>query len=190
MHLTPLAAISASVALPFSSMARSVKAMLAPSSANLRAMALPMPRAAPVMSAVFPVNNPILIVYIIDYKSSPLKKEDLLLYIQRLGIIADIDFKDTSYEEKEEMILLYMNSQHFHHFTSFNATIMNCVYKTKNTFLRLKGSCLTSDEEDLFVTNSRLEPIDNFTAAFNYLIPKLDEEQEKKANKIIAKLNY
>ena len=94
-------------------------------------------------------------VYIIDYKSSPLKKEDLLLYIQRLGIIADIDFKDTSYEEKEEMILLYMNSQHFHHFTSFNATIMNCVYKTKNTFLRLKGSCLTSDEEDLFVTNNR-----------------------------------
>ena len=95
-------------------------------------------------------------VYIIDYKSSPLKKEDLLLYIQRLGIIADIDFKDTSYEEKEEMILLYMNSQHFHHFTSFNATIMNCVYKTKNTFLRLKGSCLTSDEEDLFVTNNRI----------------------------------
>ena len=48
----------------------------------------------------------------------------------------------------------------------------------------------TLKKEDLFVTNSRLEPIDNFTANFNYLIPKLDEEQEKKANKIIAKLNY
>ena len=48
----------------------------------------------------------------------------------------------------------------------------------------------TLKKEDLFITNSRLEPIDNFTADFNYLIPKLDEEQEKKANKIIAKLNY
>ena len=48
----------------------------------------------------------------------------------------------------------------------------------------------TLKKEDLFVTNSRLEPKDNFTADFNYLIPKLDEEQEKKANKIIAKLNY
>lgn len=48
----------------------------------------------------------------------------------------------------------------------------------------------TLKKEDLFVTNSRLEPIDNFTANFNYLIPKLDEEQEKKANKIIARLNY
>ena len=67
---TPLAAISASVALPFSSITRSVNAMLAPSSANLSAMALPMPRAAPVIRAVLPVNNPILLICLICFKKS------------------------------------------------------------------------------------------------------------------------
>jgi hypothetical protein len=36
--------------------------MFAPSSANFSAIALPIPRAAPVMSAVFPLNNPIVFV--------------------------------------------------------------------------------------------------------------------------------
>jgi 23S rRNA pseudouridine1911/1915/1917 synthase len=39
---------------------RNEKAILAPSEANFIATALPMPRAAPVIRAVLPVNNPIL----------------------------------------------------------------------------------------------------------------------------------
>jgi hypothetical protein len=34
--------------------------MFAPSEANFKAIALPMPRAAPVTMAVLPVNNPIV----------------------------------------------------------------------------------------------------------------------------------
>ena len=54
---TPKAAISASVAFALSSMAKSVNAISAPSFANLIAIALPIPRAAPVITATFPCNN-------------------------------------------------------------------------------------------------------------------------------------
>ena len=40
----------------------SVKAISAPSDANLRAIALPIPLDAPVIRATFPVNNPIVLV--------------------------------------------------------------------------------------------------------------------------------
>ena len=66
LALTPRAAISASVALPFSSITKSVNAMFAPSCANFNAMALPMPRAAPVTRAVLPVNNPIFILFMLE----------------------------------------------------------------------------------------------------------------------------
>ena len=63
-QVTPRASISLRVAsspAAISSLStRSVKAMFAPSLANFIATALPMPRAAPVTRAVFPVNNPIL----------------------------------------------------------------------------------------------------------------------------------
>ena len=65
--LTPRASISFSVALPFSSITRSVNAMLAPSCAKRSASAFPIPRAAPVMSAVFPSRS---FMYIILNKNS------------------------------------------------------------------------------------------------------------------------
>src|SRR5574344_1459608 len=73
LHFTPRASISLRVAsrpAAISSLStRSVNAMLAPSWANFIATALPIPRAAPVMRAVFPVNNPImcLFVYVICF---------------------------------------------------------------------------------------------------------------------------
>ena len=55
----PYAAISAIVPFASSLISRSVNAMSAPSDANCRATALPMPRAAPVISATFPSKRPI-----------------------------------------------------------------------------------------------------------------------------------
>ena len=51
-------------------MTRSVNAMFAPSSANLRARALPIPRAAPVIMAVFPVKSPIFRLNIYGYNDN------------------------------------------------------------------------------------------------------------------------
>jgi hypothetical protein len=57
LAFTPNATSSFSVAFATSSYAKSVKAIEAPSCANRNAIALPIPRAAPVMSATFPAKS-------------------------------------------------------------------------------------------------------------------------------------
>ena len=57
---------SSSKAFPFSTDDKKVNATLAPCSANLSATALPIPREAPVINAVFPSNNFIVMDSIFD----------------------------------------------------------------------------------------------------------------------------
>lgn len=110
------------------------------------------------------------ILYVINYDKSLLKGNDLLQYIENTGIFADIEFIDTSYEEKALMLELYMNSSHFHHFPSFNIAILNCIYCLKNNPTRLEDSILTKDEEQTF-TKSHQELLKDWMSFFDsYLV--------------------
>ena len=56
-------ALSCVLNIPFSSITKSVKAIFAPSAANFNAIALPIPRAAPVTTATLPSNSFILLKF-------------------------------------------------------------------------------------------------------------------------------
>lgn len=47
----------------------------------------------------------------------------------------------------------------------------------------------TLKKQDLFLTNSRLEAVNDFTADFNYLIQELIPEEEEKVTELIQTLN-
>ena len=47
----------------------------------------------------------------------------------------------------------------------------------------------TLKKQDLFLTNSRLEAVNDFTADFNYLIQELVPEEEEKVTELIQTLN-
>jgi hypothetical protein len=96
-------------------------------------------------------------IYIFDYdKSQPFEKcTDFLDYINHLGICSDIKFNDTDEKIRFKLLLYYMNSSHFNHILSFNIAILNCIYKLKNTSLRLKGSALTDSMENNFMLHNK-----------------------------------
>lgn len=114
-------------------------------------------------------------IYVFDYDNSEKSENitDFLDYINNMGIIADVLFKDTSYDIRQKLITYYMTSSHFNHILSFNIAILNCIYKLKKTSIRLKGSALTNDMEECFVKeneellNKWIEFIDSY---FIYMI--------------------
>ena len=91
-------------------------------------------------------------IYVFDYDNSEQYDihTDFLDYINNMGIIADVLFKNTDYEIRKELLEYYMNSSYYNHILSFNIAIMNCIYKVKKQPIRLKGSALTNDMEELF----------------------------------------
>lgn len=91
-------------------------------------------------------------LYIINYKDSQLKKEDFFDYLEKTSLFADIDTSNIPEDEILDLLFIYMNSQYFHHFLSFNIAIMNCIYKIKKSQPRLMGSCLSSKGEDKFIS--------------------------------------
>lgn len=93
-------------------------------------------------------------IYLFDYDKSKLKGIDLLNYIEHLGLVADIKFEKTPKEEKFQLLKAYMDSNYFHHFTSFNVAIMNCIYRLKDYPYRHNHSCLTLNEESEFAKNN------------------------------------
>lgn len=93
-------------------------------------------------------------IYLIDYDSSTLKNQEFLDYIERIGLVADVEFKNTSSNDKFELLKLYMESKYFHHFLSFNIAIMNCIYGLKGFSMRLGHSCLTFEEEIQFTKDN------------------------------------
>lgn len=109
-------------------------------------------------------------VYIIDYSSSPYKGNDLLNYLEQVGITADVDLTNVSYDDKEKLIESYMTSESFFHFVHVNVAIMNCIYLLKNSKIRLKESCLTSSEEERFM-NRHKELLERWIEFFDsYLV--------------------
>lgn len=95
------------------------------------------------------------VLYVINYDKSTIKGIELLQYIENTGILADIEFIDTSLDERFSMLESYMSSSYFHHFPSFNATILNCIYKLKKQSIHLNDSILTVDEEKSFTTSHK-----------------------------------
>lgn len=90
-------------------------------------------------------------LYVIDYQNSSLKGEDFFKYLEKTALLADIDTSNVSEDEILNLLDIYMNSQYFHHFLSFNIAVLNCIYKIKNYPARLQGSCLTTKGEDKFI---------------------------------------
>lgn len=94
-------------------------------------------------------------LYIVDYNKSSLKDEEFFKYLERTAILADVDTLNVSEDEILNLLDIYMNSNYFHHFLSFNIAILNCVYKIKKSPMRLKGSCLTTKGEDKFIESHK-----------------------------------
>ena len=96
-------------------------------------------------------------VYVFDYDNSQSfdKPSMFLDYINNVGVLSDILFTQTDKSIRFEILSHYMNSKHFNHILSLNIAIMNCIYKTKGTNIRLKGSALTHDMEVEFAKNNQ-----------------------------------
>lgn len=95
-------------------------------------------------------------VYIFDYKKSKINGNDFYNYITNIGVIGDIYFDETiSYEEKENILLRYMNDKRFLHFSSLNATIFDIIHLVKNINIHLDISIFSIDEEIKFFNNHK-----------------------------------
>lgn len=113
-------------------------------------------------------------VYVFDYEKSSLKGLDFLNYIKNVSVIADIFMPQTTdYLTKSTLLLSYMKSQKFYHITSFNYTILQILYKMKNSDMNTKYSLLTENEIELFIKENNIflqEFIKIFDSIFAYMM--------------------
>lgn len=108
-------------------------------------------------------------VYIFDYSKSLYKRFQFYDYISNIGIIADIYFdENVEYIDKKLLLEKYMNDNHFLHFLSFNSAIFNVLCLYKKVDLRIETSCLTKEEEKLFLKEN-IELISKWKAFYDSL---------------------
>lgn len=96
-------------------------------------------------------------IYQFDYDNSEHTNncEEFLDYINKMGIISDVYFNNTPENIRTKLLEYYMTNIHFNHILSFNIAIMNCIYKLKQTLLRIKGSALSNEMEINFVNTHK-----------------------------------
>lgn len=80
--------------------------------------------------------------YLISYDNSSIKSINLIKYINNLGIIADIQFTNTTpISDIYEILEYYISSSYFNHFQSLNSIILNCIYYLKGYEMILPMVC-------------------------------------------------
>lgn len=89
-------------------------------------------------------------IYCFNYQSSELKGSEFYHYLKSSGITCDINFENTSFEDKSLILKSYMSDLMFNNIHSLNIVILNIVKKIKSISKRNVLSCFSEDEEQLF----------------------------------------
>lgn len=148
------------------------------------------------IKSVFENNNN---VYYINYKDSELKGPIFLTYLANLEIPAEVNLENSTYEEKEELIKVYMETRNLYECPSLLLNIINIMFQFKgvDTTNMINHPVFSPKEVTTFI-NSHKELVTKWVQfiessilfAMNSLNPDEDSFEIKKNFPVINDANY
>ena len=96
------------------------------------------------------------IIYLVNYKNSDLKGVVFLTYLSNLDLPAEIDFSENSFEEKEELFKIYMETRNIIPCDTlrFNAAAFLLEKRGLNSFNYLDKLYFSKEEMKKFIENN------------------------------------
>ncbi|MFT6630569.1 MAG: hypothetical protein ACJAS4_000507 [Bacteriovoracaceae bacterium] len=134
------------------------------------------------------------ILYLVNYKESELKGVVFLTYLSNLDLPAEINFTGSSFEEKEELIRIYMETRNILSCETLRLNVAKVLleYRGINTTDIFVAPCFSDEEVIRFnANNSALldkweQFIESTTLYAQTTVPELEESCKLKENAIIV----
>lgn len=97
------------------------------------------------------------LLYFVNYKDSDLKGTVFLTYLSNLDLPADIDFSGSSYEQKEQLIKIYMTTRNLLVCEALRLNVAKILleYRGIDTSTMFVNPCFTNEEVKRFHTENQ-----------------------------------
>lgn len=79
---------------------------------------------------------------------------EMFLYISNLGLNAELELSDYSYEQKRDILHEYLRLETVHPINSLLITLMNCFFIVKGISYKIKNDIFTDEEYDRFISEN------------------------------------
>lgn len=130
------------------------------------------------------------LVYLINYHDSDLKGVVFLTYLSNLDLPAEINFTGSSFEQKEELLKIYMETRNIIACDSLRLNIAHILLENRGISTRdmIQNPCFNAEETAKFISNNKdlvnrwEEFIESSILFAQTAIPELEEKLDMKNN--------